>query len=104
MPALAASCSIVIKPSKTTPLTMLRVAKLASKAGIPNSVFNVVTGSSAVCGAALTSHPHVAKISFTSSTATKKSIAKTAANRLTRVTLKLSSKNPAIVLKNANPQ
>ncbi len=72
MPALAAGCSIVIKPSETTPLTMLRVAELASEAGIPDGVFNVVTGAGAVCGAALTSHPHVAKISFTGSTATEK--------------------------------
>ena len=104
MPALAAGCSIVIKPSETTPLTMLRVAELASEAGIPDGVFNVVTGSGAVCGAALTSHPHVAKISFTGSTATGKGIARTAADRLTRVTLELGGKNPAIVLKDADPQ
>jgi phenylacetaldehyde dehydrogenase len=72
MPALAAGCSIVIKPSETTPLTMLRVAELASEAGIPDGVFNVVTRSGAVCGAALTSHPHIAKVSFTGSTATGK--------------------------------
>ncbi|HCB7492740.1 TPA: aldehyde dehydrogenase family protein [Escherichia coli] len=104
MPALAAGCSIVIKPSETTPLTMLRVAELASEAGIPDGVFNVVTGSGAVCGAALTSHPHVAKISFTGSTATGKGIARTAADHLTRVTLELGGKNPAIVLKDADPQ
>lgn len=104
MPALAAGCSIVIKPSETTPLTMLRVAELASEAGIPDGVFNVVTGAGAVCGAALTSHPHVAKISFTGSTATGKGIARTAADRLTRVTLELGGKNPAIVLKDADPQ
>lgn len=92
MPALAAGCSIVIKPSETTPLTMLRVAELASEAGIPDGVFNVVTGSGAVCGAALTSHPHVAKISFTGSTATGKGIARTAADHLTRVTLELGGK------------
>lgn len=104
MPALAAGCSIVIKPSETTPLTMLRVAELTSEAGIPDGVFNVVTGSGAVCGAALTSHPHVAKISFTGSTATGKGIARTAADRLTRATLELGGKNPAIVLKDADPQ
>ncbi|RRC86842.1 aldehyde dehydrogenase family protein, partial [Escherichia coli] len=87
-----------------TPLTMLRVAELASEAGIPDGVFNVVTGSGAVCGAALTSHPHVAKISFTGSTATGKGIARTAADHLTRVTLELGGKNPAIVLKDADPQ
>lgn len=103
MPALAAGCSIVIKPSETTPLTMLRVAELACEAGVPEGVFNVVTGSGAVCGAALTSHPHIAKVSFTGSTATGKQIARAAADTLTGVTLELGGKNPAIVLKDANP-
>ncbi len=92
MPALAAGCSIVIKPSETTPLTMLRVAELASEAGIPDGVFNVVTGSGAVCGAALTSHPHIAKVSFTGSTATGKQIARAAADTLTGVTPELGAK------------
>ncbi|MBV8044914.1 aldehyde dehydrogenase family protein [Pluralibacter sp.] len=104
MPALAAGCSIVIKPSETTPLTLLRVAELAVEAGVPEGVFNVVTGRGAECGAALTSHPHVAKVSFTGSTQTGKQIARTAADRLTRVTLELGGKNPAIVLKDADPQ
>lgn len=103
MPALAAGCSIVIKPSETTPLTLLRVAELASEAGIPDGVFNVVTGSGAVCGAALTNHPHIAKVSFTGSTATGKQIARAAADRLMGVTLELGGKNPAIVLKDADP-
>jgi phenylacetaldehyde dehydrogenase (EC 1.2.1.39) len=104
MPALAAGCSIVIKPSETTPLTLLRVAELACEAGVPEGVFNVVTGSGAVCGAALTSHPHIAKISFTGSTATGKQIARAAADTLTGVTLELGGKNPAIVLKDADPE
>ena len=104
MPALAAGCSIVIKPSETTPLTLLRVAELATEAGVPDGVFNVVTGNGAGCGAALTSHPLVAKVSFTGSTATGKQIARVAADRLTRVTLELGGKNPAIVLKDADPQ
>lgn len=103
MPALAAGCSIVIKPSETTPLTMLRVAELASEAGIPDGVFNVVTGRGAVCGAALTSHPHIARVSFTGSTATGKQIARAAVDTLTGVTLELGGKNPAIVLKDAAP-
>lgn len=103
MPALAAGCSIVIKPAETTPLTMLRVAELACEAGLPDGVFNVVTGSGAVCGAALTTHPQVAKVSFTGSTPTGKQIARSAADRLTRVTLELGGKNPAIVLKDADP-
>jgi len=104
MPALASGCSIVIKPSETTPLTLLRVAELATEAGIPDGVFNVVTGSGGECGAALTTHPQVAKVSFTGSTATGKHIARAAADRLTRVTLELGGKNPAIVLKDADPQ
>ncbi|WP_058910221.1 aldehyde dehydrogenase family protein [Entomohabitans teleogrylli] len=104
MPALAAGCSIVIKPSETTPLTLLRIAELASEAGIPDGVLNVVTGRGSVCGAALVSHPRVAKISFTGSTATGKQIARGAADRLTRLTLELGGKNPALVLKDADPQ
>lgn len=103
MPALAAGCSIVVKPSETTPLTLLRMAELASEAGVPDGVFNVVTGSGAGCGRALTAHPLIAKVSFTGSTATGKGIARAAADRLTRVTLELGGKNPAIVLKDADP-
>ncbi|MCT4713284.1 aldehyde dehydrogenase family protein [Enterobacteriaceae bacterium H11S18] len=103
MPALAAGCSIVVKPSETTPLTLLRMAELASEAGVPDGVFNVVTGSGGGCGRALTEHPLIAKVSFTGSTATGKGIARAAADRLTRVTLELGGKNPAIVLKDADP-
>ena len=104
MPALAAGCSIVIKPSETTPLTVLRMAELATEAGIPPGVFNVVTGKGTGCGKALTEHPLVAKVSFTGSTPVGKGIARAAADRLTRVTLELGGKNPAIVLKDADPQ
>ncbi|WP_434462442.1 aldehyde dehydrogenase family protein [Serratia plymuthica] len=104
MPALAAGCSIVIKPSETTPLTLLRMAELATEAGIPPGVFNVVTGRGTGCGKALTEHPLIAKVSFTGSTPVGKSIARSAADRLTRVTLELGGKNPAIVLKDADPQ
>ncbi len=103
MPALAAGCSIIVKPSETTPLTLLRVAELATEAGVPDGVFNVVTGRGSVCGAALVNHPQVAKVSFTGSTATGKAIARSAADRLARVTLELGGKNPAIVLKDADP-
>ncbi|BDH46069.1 phenylacetaldehyde dehydrogenase [Salmonella enterica subsp. enterica serovar Choleraesuis] len=103
MPALAAGCTIVIKPSETTPLTLLRIAELASEAGIPDGVLNVVTGNGAVSGAALSTHPKVAKVSFTGSTQTGKAIARSAADTLTRVTLELGGKNPAIVLKDADP-
>jgi phenylacetaldehyde dehydrogenase len=104
MPALAAGCSIVIKPAEITPLTLMRMAELATEAGVPPGVFNLVTGSGQVCGQALTSHPLVSKISFTGSTATGKGIARSAADRLTRISLELGGKNPAIVLKDADPQ
>jgi len=104
MPALAAGCSIVIKPSEITPLTLMRMAELATEAGIPDGVFNLITGSGSVCGSALTSHPRVAKISFTGSTATGKHIARSAVDRLTRLSLELGGKNPAIVLADADPQ
>lgn len=103
MPALAAGCSAVIKPSETTPLTLLRIAELATEAGVPDGVLNVVTGAGAVAGSALTTHPLVAKVSFTGSTATGKQIARGAIDRLTRVTLELGGKNPAIVLADADP-
>lgn len=103
MPALAAGCSIVIKPSETTPLTLLRVAELATQAGIPDGVFNVVTGSGAGCGAALTAHPQVAKVSFTGSTATGKQIARVAADRLTRVTLELGGRIRRLCSKTPTP-
>ena len=104
MPALAAGCSIVIKPSEITPLTLMRMAELATEAGVPAGVFNVVTGNGAVCGKTLTSHPLISKISFTGSTATGKGIARSAIDRLTRITLELGGKNPAIVLKDADPK
>jgi phenylacetaldehyde dehydrogenase len=102
MPALAAGCSAVIKPSDTTPLTLLRIAELASEAGVPDGVLNIVTG--AVCGSALTTHRLVAKVSFTGSTGTGRLIARSAIDRFTRVTLELGGKNPAIVLADADPK
>jgi phenylacetaldehyde dehydrogenase len=102
MPALAAGCSIVLKPSEYTPLTAVMLAQTAVEAGVPAGVFNVITGGGAVAGTALTEHPLVAKISFTGSTATGKAIGRTAMDNMTRVTLELGGKNPAIVLKDAD--
>ena len=100
MPALAAGCTVVLKPSEVTPLTSLRLAELAIEAGIPAGVFNLVTGDGAT-GAALVNHPDVAKITFTGSTATGKAIARTGADRLLKTSLELGGKNPAIFLKDA---
>jgi len=100
MPALAAGCSVVLKPSEFTPLTSLRLAELATEAGIPAGVLNIVTGDG-LAGAALTSHPLVSKVTFTGSTATGKAIARVAADRMLRTSLELGGKNPAIFLKDA---
>lgn len=102
VPALAAGCSIVLKPSEITPLTTFRLAELAMEAGVPPGVFNVVHGRGATTGAALTRHPNVRKITFTGSTAAGKTIARTAADTLARVSLELGGKNPAIVLADAD--
>jgi phenylacetaldehyde dehydrogenase len=102
VPALAAGCSIVLKPSEITPLTTFRLAELALEAGVPPGVFNVVHGRGATTGAALTRHPAVRKITFTGSTAAGKTIARTAADTLARVSLELGGKNPAIVLADAD--
>ena len=101
-PALAAGCSVVLKPSEVTPLSALWLAELAVEAGVPAGVFNVVTGDGATTGAALTSHKLVRKISFTGSTATGKAIGRTAVDNLVPVSLELGGKNPAVVLADAD--
>ncbi|QHC35989.1 aldehyde dehydrogenase family protein [Komagataeibacter xylinus] len=102
LPALAAGCSVIAKPSEITPLTMLKLAELATEAGVPDGVFNVVTGRGNGAGEALVRHPDVAKVSFTGSTPVGKSIARQCATRLARVSLELGGKNPAIVLADAD--
>jgi len=101
-PALAAGCTVVLKPSPETPLTALRLAALALEAGIPAGVLNVVCGGG-VAGAALCAHPGVDKISFTGSTATGRTIGHTAVDRMARFTLELGGKSPMIVLPDADP-
>ncbi|RJE77183.1 NAD-dependent phenylacetaldehyde dehydrogenase [Pseudoalteromonas sp. MSK9-3] len=103
LPALAAGCSVVIKPSETTPITMLRLAELATLAGVPDGVFNVVTGQGSGCGQWLISHPLVNKVSFTGSTDIGKKVAVSAAADLKEVALELGGNNPAIVLKDIDP-
>ena len=102
-PALAAGCTVVLKPSELTPLTSLRLVELAHEAGVPAGVFNLVTGDGKT-GQALVAHPLVGKVTFTGSTATGKAIARTAADRLLRTSLELGGKNPAIFLKDAPVQ
>jgi phenylacetaldehyde dehydrogenase len=103
LPALAAGCTVVLKPSEFTPLSALRLAELAVEAGVPEGAFNVVVGRGATTGAALTAHPDIAKISFTGSTATGKHIGHAAIERMARFSLELGGKNPALVLADAEP-
>jgi phenylacetaldehyde dehydrogenase len=100
-PALAAGCTVVLKPSPETPLTALRLAEIALEAGLPPGVLNVVCGGGAT-GAALVNHPGIDKISFTGSTATGKAIARSSADHLTRMTLELGGKSPLIILDDAD--
>lgn len=100
-PALAAGNTVVVKPSEITPVSTLVLARLLSEAGFPDGVVNVVTGAGSA-GAALAAHPGVDKIAFTGSTAVGKEIARTAADRLARVSLELGGKSPNIVFPDAD--
>jgi acyl-CoA reductase-like NAD-dependent aldehyde dehydrogenase len=100
-PALAAGCTIVLKPAEQTPLTALRLGELALEAGIPPGVINVLTGDGET-GAALVEHPGVDKIAFTGSTVVGREIGAIAGRALKRVTLELGGKSPAIILPDAN--
>lgn len=96
--ALAAGCTIVLKPSEVTPLTALRLAELALEAGLPDGVLNIVTGYGHEAGQALVEHPGIDKIAFTGSTRVGKRIVQTCAKDLKRVTLELGGNDAAIVL------
>ena len=96
-PALAAGCTIVMKPAEQTPLTCLRMAKLAQEAGFPDGVINVVPGYGPTAGAALVKHPDVDKIAFTGEGSTAQIIMREAAGTLKRLTFELGGKSPNIV-------
>ena len=100
-PALAAGCTMVMKPSEEAPLTTLHIAKLIDEAGFPAGVFNVITGLGEVAGAALARHPGIDKISFTGSPEVGREIQKVAADGFKRVALELGGKTPHIVLADA---
>jgi len=99
--AIAAGCTLVVKPSEITPVSTVRFAELATEAGLPAGVFNVVTGLGDV-GAELTRHPGVDKIAFTGSTATGQAIAATAATTMKRLSLELGGKSPNILFEDAD--
>jgi acyl-CoA reductase-like NAD-dependent aldehyde dehydrogenase len=100
-PALAAGCTVVLKPAEQTPLTALRIGELALEAGIPPGVINVLTGEGDT-GAAIVDHPGVDKIAFTGSTDVGREIGAKAGRALKRVTLELGGKSPNIILPDAD--
>jgi phenylacetaldehyde dehydrogenase len=101
-PALAAGCTVVVKPSEDASLSVLALAELAREAGIPNGVINVVTGYGSDVGEALIRHPGIDKISFTGSTATGVKIASAAAEQVKKLTLELGGKSPQLVFADAD--
>lgn len=100
-PALAAGNTVILKPATLTPLTALRLAELASTAGFPPGVLNVLTGSGREVGEALAGHPDVDSVTFTGSTETGRQILQVVSDRIAPVTLELGGKNPQIVLSDA---
>lgn len=101
-PALAAGCTVVIKPAEQTPASTLECARLFAEAGFPPGVVNVVTGFGPTTGRALVRHPMINKVSFTGSTETGIVVLKDSADQLTRVTLELGGKSPNIVFDDAD--
>ena len=101
-PALAAGCTVVMKPAEQTPLSCLRMAHLAQEVGIPDGVINVVPGYGPTAGAALVKHPGVDKIAFTGEGATAKIIQKEAADTVKRLTFELGGKSPNVIFADAD--
>jgi phenylacetaldehyde dehydrogenase len=101
-PALAAGCTIVLKPAENTPLTALYLGRLLQEAGVPDGVVNIVTGFGTEAGQALADHRGVDKIAFTGSTAVGKRLLTSASGNLKRLTLELGGKSPSIVMPDAD--
>ncbi len=101
-PALAAGCTVVLKPAELTSLTALKLAQLIQDVGFPPGVVNIVTGYGDPAGKAIVEHPDVDKISFTGSTTTGKWIVQAAAGTLKRVSLELGGKSPVLIFPDAD--
>lgn len=101
-PALAAGCSVVVKPAELTPFSALALGSIAEEAGLPQGVLNIVTGQPAPIGAELTSNPTVRKLSFTGSTAVGKLLTKQGADTVKRVTMELGGNAPFVVFADAD--
>ncbi len=104
IPALAAGCTMVLKPSELAPLSSMILAEIIDEAKFPSGVFNLVNGDGAITGDALTSHPDVNMISFTGSTRAGALISKNAAQDFKRVSLELGGKGANIIFKDADPE
>ena len=102
VPAIAAGCTVVLKPSDLTPFTALLLAEIMSEAGLPDGVLNVVTGRGSVVGSALVAHPGVDAISFTGSEEVGRIIARGAAENFKRITLELGGKSANLILDDAD--
>src|SRR5215218_8017899 len=100
--ALAAGCTVVLKPSELTPLVAYLLIDAADEAGLPPGVLNLVPGTGPVVGAAIAGHPDVDMVSFTGSTATGRAITHAAADRIARVTLELGGKSANVILEDAD--
>ncbi|GAB89591.1 aldehyde dehydrogenase family protein [Gordonia rhizosphera] len=101
-PALAAGCTVVLKPAELASLAPIRIAELAMEAGFPDGVVNLVTGTGTDAGAPLVAHPRVDKVAFTGSVGTGKSIVAAAAQNLTKMTLELGGKSPVVIYDDAD--
>ncbi|MCH7775393.1 MAG: aldehyde dehydrogenase family protein, partial [Gemmatimonadetes bacterium] len=101
-PALAAGCTVILKPASETPLTALAMAEIMLEAGFPPGAFNVLPGGGSTAGAALVKHPGVDKISFTGSTEIGKQVMRDGAETVKRVTLELGGKSPNIIFADAD--
>lgn len=101
-PAIAAGCSVVLKPASLTPLTAIVLSEICHEAGVPEGVVNVVTGPGSTVGDAIVEHPGVDKVAFTGSTPVGKDIMEKASQTLKRITLELGGKSPNIVFEDAD--
>ena len=101
-PALAAGCTVVLKPAEQTPLSTIRLVELALEAGFPEGVINLVTGFGRTAGAALAAHMDVDKVAFTGSTMTGRAIIDAAKSNFKRVSLELGGKSPTFIFADAD--
>lgn len=101
-PALAAGCTVVLKPAEQTPLTAIRLGELIQEAGIPDGVVNIVTGFGSKAGAAIAAHRDIDKVAFTGSTKVGRQIIYAAAGNLKKLSLELGGKSPVIVFADAD--